>query len=255
MSSQLHSGRLIGLGLAASRPRCGGGLSGGRSGAPGPGCGPGGGRPGRQPGRRGRHNRGKGFAVRTGMLAAQGELVVFTEADGSYRPSNLDQIMAALAQASVAIGTRASGTSGPVARRAASRVFNLAIRRALGLSYGDTRSGLKEFRWAAAQQIFSRAASTALPSMSRCCGWLASSASRWPRSRCRPWSGRAARSRWWPMPWRCSASLDGPAGGDLPGSRPARTCPDPNPPGDCQRGRPAAGDGGRSGRCTGRSLG
>jgi dolichyl-phosphate beta-glucosyltransferase len=104
-----------------------------------------------------RPNRGKGFAVRTGMLAARGELVVFTDADGSYRPSDLDRILAALAQAPVAIGARTGGTSGPIARRAASRVFNLAIRGATGLSFGDTQSGLKGFRRAAAQQIFSRA--------------------------------------------------------------------------------------------------
>jgi hypothetical protein len=86
-------------------------------------------------------NRGKGFAVRTGMLAAEGELIVFTDADGSYGPSELDRIVGALDEAPVAIGTRASGTSGPVARRAASRVFNLAIRGSLGLPFGDTQKG------------------------------------------------------------------------------------------------------------------
>jgi dolichyl-phosphate beta-glucosyltransferase len=102
-------------------------------------------------------NRGKGFAVRTGMLAAQGELVVFTDADGSYRPRDLDRVVAALGQAPVAIGARAGAASGPVARRVASRVFNLAIRGAVGLRFGDTQSGLKGFRRAAAQQIFSQA--------------------------------------------------------------------------------------------------
>jgi dolichyl-phosphate beta-glucosyltransferase len=102
-------------------------------------------------------NRGKGFAVRTGMLAAKGERVVFTDADGSYRPSDLDRIVAALEAAPVAIGSRAGEASGPVARRAASRVFNLAIRGALGLPFGDTQSGLKGFRRPAAQQIFSQA--------------------------------------------------------------------------------------------------
>jgi dolichyl-phosphate beta-glucosyltransferase len=102
-------------------------------------------------------NRGKGFAVRTGMLAARGELVVFTDADGSYSPSDLDRIVTALAQAPVAIGTRAGNASGPVARRAASRVFNLAIRGALGLPFADTQSGLKGFRRAAARQIFRQA--------------------------------------------------------------------------------------------------
>jgi dolichyl-phosphate beta-glucosyltransferase len=102
-------------------------------------------------------NRGKGFAVRTGMLAAEGELIVFTDADGSYGPSELDRIMGALGEAPVAIGTRANGTSGPVARRAASRVFNLAIRGTLGLPFADTQSGLKGFQRAAAQEIFSQA--------------------------------------------------------------------------------------------------
>lgn len=102
-------------------------------------------------------NRGKGFAVRAGMLAAEGELIVFTDADGSYGPSELDRVVGALGVAPVAIGARATGTSGPVARRVASRVFNLAIRVLLGLPFGDTQSGLKGFRRVAAREIFSRA--------------------------------------------------------------------------------------------------
>jgi dolichyl-phosphate beta-glucosyltransferase len=101
-------------------------------------------------------NRGKGYAVRMGMLAAEGELIVFTDADGSYGPSQLARIVAALGEAPVAIGTRATDSSGPVARRGASRVFNLAIRGSLGLPFGDTQSGLKGFRRAAARQIFSQ---------------------------------------------------------------------------------------------------
>ena len=101
-------------------------------------------------------NRGKGAAVRVGMLAAEGDLVVFTDADGSYGPSELDRIVRALAEAPVAIGARTT-TSGPVARRVASRVFSLAIRALLGLPFSDTQSGLKGFRRAAAREIFGRA--------------------------------------------------------------------------------------------------
>jgi hypothetical protein len=61
-------------------------------------------------------NRGKGYAVRMGMLAAEGELIVFTDADGSYGPSQLARIVAALGEAPVAIGTRATDSSGPVAQ-------------------------------------------------------------------------------------------------------------------------------------------
>jgi glycosyltransferase involved in cell wall biosynthesis len=149
-------------------------------------------------------NRGKGFAVRTGMLAAEGELIVFTDADGSYGPSDIDRIVRALGEAPVAIGARTCGTSRQVARRTASRVFNLAIRSSLGLPFGDTQSGLKGFRRAAARQIFNQTRVDGSPSTSRYCGWPASSSWTWPRSLSRRWSVRAAKSGCWPMPWACS---------------------------------------------------
>ena len=37
-------------------------------------------------------NHGKGYAVRTGVQTAQGELVVFTDADGSYGPEQLERV-------------------------------------------------------------------------------------------------------------------------------------------------------------------
>ena len=102
-------------------------------------------------------NRGKGFAVRTGMLAAEGELLVFTDADGSYGPGELDRVTRALADAPVAIGTRDPDAAGSVVRRVASQVFNLAMRVLLGLSFRDTQCGLKGFRRDAARAVFSRA--------------------------------------------------------------------------------------------------
>ena len=103
-------------------------------------------------------NHGKGFAVRTGMLAAEGALLVFTDADGSYGPGQLERVVDALAEAPVAIGMRtAEAADGPFVRRTASRGFNRAMQALLGLPYRDTRCGLKGFRRQAAQEIFSRA--------------------------------------------------------------------------------------------------
>jgi glycosyltransferase involved in cell wall biosynthesis len=102
-------------------------------------------------------NHGKGHGVRTGMLQAAGELLVFTDADGSYGPGEVATVAAALADAPVAIGSRpASWTTGPPARRLASRLFNHAIRALLGLPFGDTQCGLKGFRREAALEVFGR---------------------------------------------------------------------------------------------------
>jgi glycosyltransferase involved in cell wall biosynthesis len=104
-------------------------------------------------------NHGKGFAVRAGVHAAQGELVVFTDADGSYGPEQVDRVVAALGVAPVAIGARLGGQAGagPPLRRLASRVFNRAMRLLLGLDFHDTQCGLKGFRRQAAEAIFRRA--------------------------------------------------------------------------------------------------
>ena len=104
-------------------------------------------------------NHGKGFAVRVGMLAARGELVVFTDADGAYGPEEIDRVVAALAAAPVAIGVRADADAqgGPLLRRLASRVFNRAMRVAIGLPYRDTQCGLKGLRRDAAREVFGRA--------------------------------------------------------------------------------------------------
>ena len=104
-------------------------------------------------------NHGKGYAVRTGIRAAQGELVVFTDADGSYGPGQLERVVAALDRAPVAIGARLGGRAGAGSplRRLASRVFNRVMRLLLGLPFHDTQCGLKGFRRGAAEATFRRA--------------------------------------------------------------------------------------------------
>jgi glycosyltransferase involved in cell wall biosynthesis len=103
-------------------------------------------------------NHGKGHGVRTGVLQANGALIVFTDADGSYGPGEVARVAAALADAPVAIGSRPAGwATGPPARRLASRLFNRAIQALLGLPFGDTQCGLKGFRRHAALELFGRA--------------------------------------------------------------------------------------------------
>ena len=73
-------------------------------------------------------NHGKGFAVRTGMLAAAGELLVFTDADGAYGPESVARVVRALATHPVAIGARGRHATAPLVRRVASRTFNQALQ-------------------------------------------------------------------------------------------------------------------------------
>jgi glycosyltransferase involved in cell wall biosynthesis len=107
-------------------------------------------------------NRGKGAAVRTGVLAARGAMVVFTDADLSYAPPQIERVRAELERgADVVVGSRRHvGTTTLVRagrlREISGRVFNLFTRLVLPRGFGDTQCGLKGFQREAARAIFQK---------------------------------------------------------------------------------------------------
>ncbi len=107
-------------------------------------------------------NRGKGAAVRAGMLAARGRVRLFTDVDLAYPPGQLTSLIDALdSGADVALGNRhhaeASTISPPTNSRAfASRMFNVVTRVVLLRRYRDTQCGFKGFTAHAAEAIFTR---------------------------------------------------------------------------------------------------
>jgi dolichyl-phosphate beta-glucosyltransferase len=110
-----------------------------------------------------RQNRGKGHAVRRGVLHASLEWILFTDADLSTPIEELDSLLAAAYQsgASVVIGSRALVSSvieepQSLTRRSAGRIFNLFARVLTGINVRDSQCGFKLYRSDAARQIFSR---------------------------------------------------------------------------------------------------
>jgi dolichyl-phosphate beta-glucosyltransferase len=110
-------------------------------------------------------NRGKGYSVRRGFLEANGERVVFIDADLSLPIEGLEGMMHRFdAGADVVIasrtapGSRVEGAP-PAGRDLMSKVFNLAVQAIAVPGLGDTQCGFKGFTAAAAKRIFSAAAS------------------------------------------------------------------------------------------------
>lgn len=105
-------------------------------------------------------NRGKGYSVRNGMLNAQGEFVIFSDADLSSPIEESTKLLEALDQgADIAIGSRWLRTETqirrqPLHRQIFGRIFNLLLRLTLGLEFKDTQCGFKAFKKSAAQAIF-----------------------------------------------------------------------------------------------------
>jgi len=104
-------------------------------------------------------NRGKGHAVRIGVLAANGALVLVADADGATPIEETAALEAALAGADLAVGSRAMG--GHVERRWYRHIIGRGFHALVHLfgvrGIRDTQCGFKLFKSAVARDLFALA--------------------------------------------------------------------------------------------------
>ena len=98
-------------------------------------------------------NRGKGAAVRKGLLAATRPIGLFFDADLSTPLEEIPKVIEPIArdEVDIAFGSRGLdrsliGTRQSWRREQGGRVFNLIVRLATGLPFWDTQCGFKAFR-------------------------------------------------------------------------------------------------------------
>jgi len=109
-------------------------------------------------------NRGKGAAVRSGLLVARKPIALFFDADLSTPLEETPTVIEPIAngEVDIAFGSRALdrrliGQHQPWRREQAGRVFNLLARLATGLPFWDTQCGFKAFRMEACRPIIESA--------------------------------------------------------------------------------------------------
>jgi glycosyltransferase involved in cell wall biosynthesis len=109
-------------------------------------------------------NRGKGYAVRLGLLEAKANIVLFSDADLSTpiteAPKLIDPIKNGecdLTFGSRALDRRLIGVHQPWRREQGGRVFNLIVRLATGLPFWDTQCGFKAFRMSVCRPLIEAA--------------------------------------------------------------------------------------------------
>lgn len=106
-------------------------------------------------------HQGKGATVRRGILAAEGEIVLFSDADLSTPIEELERLLPWFDQGyDVVIGSRegagARRYDEPLYRHLMGRVFNTLVRMLTVQGIQDTQCGFKAFRRQVARDLFSR---------------------------------------------------------------------------------------------------
>jgi dolichyl-phosphate beta-glucosyltransferase len=98
-------------------------------------------------------NRGKGYAVRTGLLHAEGEIALFSDADLSTPIEELPKIVEPIQRGKydVTFGSRALDRKliqvrQPWRREQSGKIFNFLVRALTALPFWDTQCGFKAFR-------------------------------------------------------------------------------------------------------------
>ncbi len=105
---------------------------------------------------------GKGAAVRAGILAATGDLVVFADSDMATPPDQLPLLTEALAEHDLALGSRVQPdgtdrrTSQPLYRRTLGKLFHWLAAVWVTGSVPDSQCGFKGFRREVGQDLFAR---------------------------------------------------------------------------------------------------
>jgi glycosyltransferase involved in cell wall biosynthesis len=109
-------------------------------------------------------NRGKGHAVRAGLLATEAPIALFSDADLSTPITEMPKIVEPIEAGDydTVLGSRALdrsliGHRQPWQREQGGKVFNALVRLTTGLPFSDTQCGFKAFRMEAARPVIERA--------------------------------------------------------------------------------------------------
>jgi dolichyl-phosphate beta-glucosyltransferase len=107
-------------------------------------------------------NSGKGYAIKTGVLASRGDFLLTCDADQSTPAEELEKLLPFLQKGfDIAIGSRGLRESDIVVRQPwyrerMGKTFNMLVRTLVIRGFRDTQCGFKLFRGDVARKLFSK---------------------------------------------------------------------------------------------------
>lgn len=89
------------------------------------------------------YNIGNGAAVKTGIRAASGDVIVLMDADGQHPPSNIPRLVSYIGDYDMVVGARSAASDAQMYRRVANALFNRYASYIVGYPIPDLTSGFR----------------------------------------------------------------------------------------------------------------
>jgi len=102
-------------------------------------------------------NKGKGFAVKSGVLQTKGKVVILLDGDLDISPNNIKRYVAELDHYDLVIGCKRhplSKVQWSTSRKTLSKIFNFIVKLGTGIKLRDTQCGVKAANGTALRKIF-----------------------------------------------------------------------------------------------------
>ena len=94
------------------------------------------------------YNKGNGAAIKSGLRAAAGDVVLMMDADGQHRPEDIERVLAGVGEYDLVVGARTLGTNRGMLRDAGNAFFNRLASYLVGRPIPDLTSGFRAMRHA-----------------------------------------------------------------------------------------------------------
>lgn len=92
------------------------------------------------------YNIGNGAAVKSGIRAATGDVIVLMDADGQHPPADVPRLVSYIDQYDMVVGARTKQSTAKVHRNIANRLFNFYAAYVVGYPVADLTSGFRVIR-------------------------------------------------------------------------------------------------------------
>lgn len=96
---------------------------------------------------------GNGAAIKTGIRAASGDILVFMDSDGQHDPEDIGKLMAHIDRYDMVVGARTRGQQASLARGCMNSIFNRLASYVTGYHVEDLTSGFRAMRAETAREL------------------------------------------------------------------------------------------------------